>query len=242
MAHITFTNTFEVLEFDSVKEFAPKPAFEEIPDWYKRLNSYINEKKAPMGEGQTSGTLKRCMPVFDSIVQGYIIYTYTDIFVSKKELVDENGNVKIIPWYEWPSFNAIGFHPIEQAPEHPKSNNFSYPKLMNPWAIKTPPGYSTLFMPPVHRDNPLTILPGVVDTDTYTAAVNFPMVLTDVNFEGLIPIGTPIAQVVPFRREPWEMVLGNQEDFIEQKKISQKLRLLFFDYYKTQFRQVKEYR
>ena len=87
-----------------------------------------------------------------------------------------------------------------------------------------------------------TILPGVVDTDTYTAPVNFPGVLTDVKFEGLIPAGTPIAQVVPFQRESWTMELGEQEALIEQNKVTSKLRTRFFDSYKTQYRQVKEYK
>jgi hypothetical protein len=190
----------------------------------------------------TTGTIKRCMPVFDVITHGYIITTYVDIFVSQKEQPDAKGELKPLPWYEWPSFNAIDFHPIEQAPNHPAHNGTAYPKLLNPWGIKTPPGYSTMFMAPVHRDNIFTILPGVVDTDTYTAPVNFPMVLTDVKFEGLIPAGTPIAQIVPFQRESWTMELGGQEALGEQHKVTSRLRTRFFDAYKTQHRQVKEYK
>lgn len=237
MPIITFTNTMEVPE-----EFAPKPATSFVPDWYKDMESYIGGDKKPTGDGQTTGTIKRCMPVFDVITHGYIITTYTDIFVSQKEQPDANGELKITPWYEWPSFGPIAFHPIEQAPKHPAHNGVPYPKLINPWGIKTPPGYSTMFMAPVHRENLFTIMPGVVDTDTYTAPVNFPMVLTDVKFEGLIPAGTPIAQIVPFQRESWVMGLGKQESLTEQNKVTSKLRTRFFDSYKTQYRQSKEYK
>jgi len=237
MPNIIFTNTMGVPE-----EFAPKPATSFVPEWYRGMESYMGGDKKPTGDGQTTGTIKRCMPVFDVITHGYIITTYVDIFVSQKEQSDSNGNLKVTPWYEWPSFGPIQFHPIEQAPTHPAKNGAPYPKLMNPWGIKTPPGYSTMFMAPVHRDNIFTILPGVVDTDTYTAAVNFPMVLTDVKFEGLVPAGTPIAQIVPFQRESWTMELGEQEDLIEQNKVTSKLRTRFFDSYKTQYRQVKEYK
>lgn len=237
MAQIIFTNTMGVPE-----EFAPKPATSFVPDWYKNMESYMGGEKKPTGEGQTTGTLKRCMPVFDVITQGYIITTYVDIFVSQKEQPDANGELKGIPWYEWPSFGPIQFHPIEQAPTHPAKNGAPYPKVINPWGIKTPPGYSTMFMAPVHRDNVFTILPGVVDTDTYTAPVNFPGVLTDVKFKGLIPAGTPIVQVIPFQRESWTMELGKDEALIEQNKVTSKLRTRFFDSYKTQYRQVKEYK
>lgn len=237
MNSIIFTNTFGVPE-----AYAPKPATSFVPDWYKDMDSYLVGEKKPTGDGMTSATIKRCMPVFDVITQGYIITTYVDIFVSQKEQPDDEGNLKAQPWYEWPSFGPIQFHPIRQAPKHPAQNGASYPKLINPWGIKTPPGYSTMFMAPVHRENIFTIMPGVVDTDTYIAPVNFPMVLTDVKFEGLIPAGTPIAQIVPFQRESWAMELGKEEDLVEQNKVTSKLRTRFFDSYKSQYRQVKEYK
>jgi hypothetical protein len=230
MLNITFTNTLNVPE-----EYSPKPATASVPEWYKELPSYMAGEKKPTGDGSTTGTIKRCMPVFDAITGGYILYTYTDIWVSKK---DEQL------WYEWPSFNPISWHPIEQAPNHPNRNGHqeSYPKWINPWSIQTPLGYSTLFVQPFHRESLFTILPGVVDTDQYNAPVNFPFVLNDTNYEGLIPAGTPMAQVIPFKRDSWEMNIGTQEDFDKQNKTSVRLRTRFFDSYKSQFRQLKEYK
>jgi hypothetical protein len=228
--NITFTNTAKIPE-----EYAPKPATASVPDWYKNLESYVGEEKKPNGNGNTSATIKRCMPVFDAITNGYILYTYTDVWISQK---DE------MPWYEWPSFGPIEFHPVEQAPNHPNRNGHqaSYPKWINPWSIQTPPGYSTLFVQPFHRESVFTILPGVVDTDQYNAPVNFPFVLNDIKYEGLIPAGTPMAQVIPFKRESWEMNIGTQEDFDKQNKTTIRLRTRFFDSYKSQFRQPKEYK
>ena len=85
-------------------------------------------------------------------------------------------------------------------------------------------------------------LPGIVDTDTYTAPVNFPFVLNDWKFEGIIPAGTPMAQVIPFKRESWQMSIGKNEELIEQNKVTTKLRSKFFDSYKSQYRQPKEYK
>ena len=239
MAIITFTDTLGVPE-----EFRPKPASASVPDWYKELESYMGGEKKPNGEGMTNGTIKRCMPVFDAITGGYILYTYSDVFISQKpDPLNEN---KTLPWYEWPSFGPLGFHPIAQAPTHPNrsalSDSSSYPKWMNPWAITTPKGYSVLFTQPMHRYSPFTILDGVVDTDTYTAPVNFPFVLNDWEFKGLIPAGTPMAQIIPFKRETWKMELGKQEDFVAQQKVTTNLRTSFFDSYKNKFRQQKEYK
>jgi hypothetical protein len=237
---ITFTDSVGVS-----KEYSPIPASKNIPNWYKDLDSYTSKlkEKVPDGKGSTTGTIKRCMPVFDAIGSGYIITSYTDVFVSQKEELDENNNVVKAPWYEWPSFKALDFHPLEQAPSHPyKKDNFSYPKWINPWSIKTPPGYSVLIIQPVHRDSVFTILPGVVDTDTYSAPINFPFTFNDPNFEGLIPAGTPIAQIIPFKRDDWKMTFGNEKNLEEQKNTFKKLRNKIFDSYKTQFRQPKEYK
>lgn len=241
---ITFTDTMGIHG-----EYAPKPATNSIPNWYKELDSYLSGVKKPTGKGMTSATIKRCMPVFDSIVSGYIIYSYVDVFVSQMPVIDKETNEltdKTIPWYEWPSYNPIEFHSIVQAPKHPGRKNLlnssSYPKWINPWSIKTPKGYSVLITQPMHRESPFTIFDGIVDTDTYAAPVNFPFVLNDWSFEGLIPAGTPIAQVIPFKRESWKMEIGSQKDREDQALISQYLRTSFFDSYKSKFRQPKEYK
>jgi hypothetical protein len=68
------------------------------------------------------------------------------------------------------------------------------------------------------------------------------MVINDPNFEGLIPKGTPIAQVIPFKREDWQMKIGSKEELIEQNNITQKLQTKFFDRYKSMFWTKKEYK
>ena len=211
----------------------PKPASMFIPEWYKNTESYINGKKIPDGTGNTKATIKRCMPVFDAITAGYIITLPADVYVSLKDGVQN---------FEWANFNLVSFHPIEQAPEHPARKPHQYPKWNNPWAIKTPKGYSVLFVQPFHRESLFTILPGIVDTDEYASPVNFPFVINDPNFEGFIPKGTPIAQVIPFKRESWEMKIGGTEERLLESKVVTRLQTKFFDRYKTMFWTKKEYK
>ena len=205
-----------------------------IPQWYKELESYMNGEKKPDDKGTTTATIKKCIPVFDAITAGYLILSPADVYVSQKEGV---------PFYTWANYGLISFHPVEQAPNHPNRNgHIEYPKWNNPWAIKTPKGYSCLFTAPKHRDNVFTILDGIVDTDNYSATVNFPFVLNDTTFEGLIPAGTPIAQVIPFKRDSFEMEFGKIADLELTNKIVHKLKTKFFDSYKTQFWIKKEYK
>lgn len=235
MQIIKFTDTIGIPE-----EYYPVPASKIIPDWYKDLESYIGGEKRPDGQASTTATAKRCMPIFDAIDSGYIISTHTDLWVSQKQ--DENGKTQ--QHYEWSSFGAVTFHPKEQLPEHPDGagHEFSYPKWNNAWSITTPPGYSCLFISPLHRETPIIILPGVVDTDAYTASVNFPFVLRNPKMDGLIPAGTPIVQVIPFKRDNWKMEFGNSEDYKKQAAVTNKLRSVFFDSYKRHFRTIKEYK
>jgi hypothetical protein len=228
MKEITFTN---VLGLDF---FPPKPAVKEVPDWYRNTPEYISDQgKKIIEPGNSAHTIKKCIPVFDAITAGYILYTQVDIQVSQ---VDD------LPYYTWSDQNAISFHPITQAPLHPTRNEAPYPKWNNPYAITTPPGYSVLFTAPMHRESVFTILEGVVDTDQYKAPVNFPFVLNDVKWEGVIPAGTPMAQVIPFKRESWEHKIGNNEERLAQSLTSAKLKTKLFNSYKKQFWFKKDYR
>lgn len=224
---ITFTNVGGVDEL-----YKPIPAKFSIPDWYKEMDSYINGSKKPIGDGTTAETIKKCIPVFDAITAGYIIPLPADVYVSYKDDA---------PYYEWSSNSMITFHSTNQAPTHPAHNTFQYPKWTNPWGIKTSKGYSCLFVQPFHRESRFTILPGVVDTDTYTAPVNFPFVLNDSKWEGLIPAGTPIVQVIPFKRDEWGMEIGDIEELKLQDKVTNLLKSKFFDRYKNLFWSKKDY-
>jgi hypothetical protein len=221
---IVFTDTSQTIP----EEYYPQPASNFVPEWYKNLSSYINGKKQLNGQGGTEGTIKKCMPVFDAITNGYVLLLPADVFVTQKP--DPNDPSKSVPYFQWSAFNLIEFHIVEQAPNYPnKKDTNMYPKFINHWSVKTPKGFSTLFIQPMHRESIFTILPGVVDTDKYNTPVNFPFMLNDPNYEGLIPAGTPIAQLIPIKRESWKMKIGKKK---ELKLISKQLNLLsskFFD-------------
>jgi hypothetical protein len=174
------------------------------------------------------------MPVIDMLSTGYTLLTYQDINVHK----DDFGTI----YYNAPTLN-IELHDTVQFLMHPfNKNNQKAPKIMNPWSIKTPPGYSCLFLPPAHEGNKyFSIFEGVVDTDKYFAPVNLPFVLNDLNFEGIIPAGTPMAMVFPFKRENWTMKKGDREDMRKSGNIMNLLNSQFFDRYKNLFWSSKRY-
>jgi len=59
-----------------------------------------------------------------------------------------------------------------------------------------------------NSDDRFSIIPGIVDTDTYDLEINFPIVFNGDKYESLkttIKRGTPYVQVIPFKRNSWKM-------------------------------------
>jgi hypothetical protein len=231
--NITFIKCFDVPD-----EFYPKPSSTVIPEWYVNTESYSGKSKKPTGDGHTTATIKKCMPIFDSLTAGYIITTYCDLYISRNKN-DAPGSFNI----EYSGFNPLQQHPFVQAELYPFAvKNLPHPKIMSPWGIKTPTGYSTLFVQPFHRESEISILPGVVDTDKYHVPVNFPFYFNNPEFEGLIPAGTPVVQVIPFKRESWKLKMGNDKDRSFIKKQQNITESRFFDVYKNNNRSNKFYK
>jgi hypothetical protein len=85
---------------------------------------------------------------------------------------------------------------------------------------------------------PFQTFSGVVDTDSYTMPVNFPFLLRK-DFEGVIPKGTPIAQVIPIRRDSWT---SEKTQYLEKNRFMlDDLRSTLSRAYKERFWNRKEY-
>ena len=225
-------------------EFYPVPASKNLPDWYKNLSTHINNNKsynaalAVSAGSKTTATLKKCMPVYDMLTGGYLLPLPTD--VSVENLLTEEGTSK---WFQWPKNDMVDFHDHRQFTGYPAEWMYEgqpAPKFRNPWIIKTPPGYSTLFLSPQHRDLPFHTLSGIVDTDTYHSSVELPLYFKDPKWSGLLEAGTPMVQVIPFKRDAWEMELAPLVN--ENTNTLNKLRSTFFNGYKTFFWKKKSFK
>jgi hypothetical protein len=180
----------------------PIPAVQGLPDWFKAL-PHTAFNATTQGESQT---VKRCPPFIDAMTYGFLIPLPCDLTV-------ENGEFS---WDFDPPVNSvdnfvrspIAFHDSSQVAGTPfhEEDRFAI-KFNNFWSIEAPPGYSILFTHPVNRaDLPFTTLTGLVDSDLYhDSRVNFPAHWHAMNFNGVLPKGTPIAQCMPVKRESWRV-------------------------------------
>ena len=226
---------------DMPSEYYPVPAAKMVPDWYRKMPTYTDDKivdKRKNFTDDTNSTAKKCMPFFDAMTAGYLITLPADVNVR----LEEDGS----HWFEWANNqDTVQFHPQIQLPNYPRNESrvHSYPKFFHPWIIKTPPGYSSLFVSPIHQDVPFKTLEGIVDTDTYHDVILFPFMFLDDKFEGLIPAGTPIVQVIPFKRESWKSEIVQYSESVQHNinVAVNRLRSVFNDGYKKFFWSRKRY-
>lgn len=195
------------------EQFQPVPGKQAIPEWLKKLAPYMGKDFQVFDNRQTNQTAKRCVPMLDAVMAGYVIRLTHDIHISQRDGA---------PYFQWSSGLGVEFHAPEQASTHEAGQRgYAIPKWMNPWAIQTPPGYSSMFIPPLNSEEKVIVpFSGIVDTDTYYSPVNFPFIL-EKGFEGIVHAGTPIVQVIPFRREAWKMeLLSGQTEKIARNQNS----------------------
>lgn len=205
--------------------YHPKPAKNFLADWYKQTPSRVNNLPRKIVDSRSPATVKKCVPVFDYLTAGYVIPTHCDIYVER------SGQDQI---FHFPEGDVIGWHPAVQVEKHPMTRNSPVPKIISPWAIKTPRNYSCLFVPPGHMGNIyFNTLEGYVDTDTYLGPVNYLFTMRDKNFEGMIPAGTPIVQVIPVRREQWTHTVRHDPTYVSASQGL--LKSVWFDGYKRFF-------
>jgi hypothetical protein len=214
----------------------PKPSKRYLPSWYIKSEQFIGGKPKIIEGRKTSKAVKSCFPFLDSLTSGYIVELHTDIEVT--QTVDG-------PSFKWPTqLSPLTQRDSESAKLVPVPLGCGSAHLI--WTpkfiFKTPPGYSTLITHPLNRhDLPFVTLSGVVDSDKGIQLGNYPFFLAK-NFEGIIEAGTPIMQLLPFKRENWD----SKEDasLVEStKKISfLSHRKIAGGYYRDNVRAQKSYK
>ncbi|MEA2707968.1 MAG: hypothetical protein QOF78_569 [Phycisphaerales bacterium] len=181
---------FQAPGTDLDKLIHPYPAIRAMPEWYRQM---------PV-ESQGHDTVKRCMPFLDAMTSGYIIPLQVDVKIS----LSESGlNLQFTP-FKPPQVAPVQVHVQEQFPGAPFPQMPAI-KFNSPWVIRTPPGYSTLFVAPMNRFAvPIMPLSGIVDTDTFALEVTFPALCLLQRGDSVeLPRGTPLVQAIPFRRDTW---------------------------------------
>lgn len=192
----------KLMQFFSHKKFddlgQPQPIKNFLPKWWRDAESSVST-------GEPG--LKKCVPFMDAMLSGYTLTLPYDVFV----LQLENGEVKL-SWSgpkELPDFISERRMELGATMPRPAGHAVNHLVFKGIWGMKTPRGWSLLITHPLNRfDLPFTTMSGIIDSDEFTSPGNIPFFVKE-GFSGMIPKGTPIAQLIPIKRASWQMVPNN---------------------------------
>ena len=191
----------------------PYPAVKQLPQWFLNMDPYSNinnpnfptDGKLHFRNRSANATFKKCVPLLDGMSAGYIVSLWADVMVEQ-----ENG----IPLIYWKTHNDV-FLKHGESSDHivpPVGYQNSVYKYLNCWIPQTPKGYSCLIISPLgYGDLPFKVIPAIVDTDRSTLELVFPMWVKE-GFEGIVEKGTPMVQIIPFKRDDWSSTFDYYED------------------------------
>jgi hypothetical protein len=239
-------NVFEYSSIFEDQELTPsiQPMKNFIPDWYKKSARYTKivegEKavKVSINELDTlpfTPGLKYCVPFLESMLIGYSLPLPFEIMVKQTE------HGPIISWNnEEPDLAPVGQRNDHEANLIPTPAGYSNTHFV--WLTKhilnIPKGFSVIMGHPFNRfDLPFITLTGIVDS-TVLHEGQIPFFIKE-GFEGLIPAGTPILQIIPFKKDNWTSRV-NPKLIIEARKTAMRTKVAR-NWYKNTVHQKKNY-
>lgn len=198
-----------------------------IPDYVKKqVNTYKENKFA------------RCPGMFDLSQAGYLVKAHVDIHIK----ATKQGVVIKMDCHERMRPSKMEFEIVEGMVKFAEGMKPAVWKIPLPWAVFMKKGYSAQVLPAsMHFPfvDKMYIYPGVVDYDDFHS-INLIFSITE-ECEFTIWAGTPILQVIPFKREEFSAVCGKATEWE-----CDKLRFGFYsrqrNFYRKMFHKKKPYR
>ena len=224
-----FFNKKTIVRFASSDNIYPnviKKSSTTVPDWYKNGEKWFGGK---IEIGGTNSTFKLCAPFLDAMVSGYTMLLTKDI------LVKQTINGPNISWKCEQDVVSVRDHRQSGGIPTPSGYHDEHFAWKNFTCLNVPIGYSYLFTHPLnHFELPFFTVSGIVD-GVYTTSQggNLPFFLKQ-GFEGIIEQGTPIAQIIPFKNEEWD-ILYDEKMLTEGEKSYQKSMALMSGWYKKEY-------
>lgn len=222
----------------------PEPAIKHFPKWFKDMPRFFSDNHVGDVPTREFGTIRDCPAVNDAMSFGYTLFLPCDIFI------DATGDEVRYDTGLFGSGSRIedaGFHPITVhdplATAHYRAMFDFHPqtlKWQTYWGVKTDEGYSTMFIHPIHRnDLPFYSVTAIVDTDKFATRNPYAFFIKS-GFKGVLQRGTPMLQVIPFKREEWNMEI-TEPDGSDYHRSQQQIASVFTQPYKRLFWQRKKF-
>lgn len=201
------TIDFTTFNEDTLRNFKPVLAKTVLPSWWKKMKIFQAIR------GQRTQTIRACPAMHDWTKSGWYLLANRDIEVlcgsDRDSLSDDNFATRDPSGKSY----ASPTHPSDQfdnAFDYIKDGEFGHVrdafKCRNPWNIITPKGYSTYYVDPfLFQNKYFATWQGMIDTDEFNVNQDNSQIIfyPKVNHSFTIPSGTPLCQIIPFKREEW---------------------------------------
>lgn len=162
------------------------PIVETLPSWYR------NSKRFMEHEGKEVPSFKACVSFFDAMSFGYCYVLPEDIVVT---ITDDDE-----PFIESDFFTKRAPMAGFETPHGCYDSHYAFTPDIG---IQLPEGYSGLYTQPLNRyELPFVSTSGIIENDSYFSPGQIPFFIRK-GVVGKIPKGTPLVQVIPFKRDEW---------------------------------------
>ncbi len=233
------------IEFVATDKYAfevcpkPFPASQAIPQWWKDATPYTKSPENPDGKKiiienlESNASFKKCTPMLDMLSSGYVVPLWTDVQIR---------NIDGYPVVTWRTSRAVLELHDGQEVEIPDGYQQSQFKFLNQWIPKLPKGYSALIIAcPGYPNNPFRPISAIIDYDKSTHALYPPMYLKE-GFEGIIEKGTPMFQIIPFKRNNWKSTFSFLEEGQFHINMNRDVKATIVNNYVKNFWEKKSYK
>jgi hypothetical protein len=204
------TIDFHTYSTETIQDFKPVLAKSVSPDWWKTM------KVADMNQGMPNKTIRSCPAMDDWLKTGWILLANRDFHIKSgysKTDSDDKRFMAVDPESDkW----ADGGNASATHPSHQTLDGFDYLgtggpvkdafKMKNPWCITTPKGYSCFYLDPfLFQNDYFATWQGIIDTDSFRLNYDNAQIIfyPKVDHDFVIKKGTPLCQIIPYKREEW---------------------------------------
>lgn len=233
------------IEFVALDRYAfevcpkPFPASQALPQWWKNATPYIKSLENPDGKkiivenSESNASFKKCTPMLDMLSSGYIVPLWADVQVRI-----ENG----FPYITWRVAKSVFEGHDGQEVEIPDGYQKSQFKFLNQWVPKLSKGCSALIIScPGYPNTPFKAMQAIIDYDKTTHPLFPPMFLKE-GFEGIIEKGTPMFQIIPFKRNNWQSTFSFLENDQQRINTDRDIKSTIVNNYVKNFWEKKTYK
>lgn len=222
---------------NSENNFDPIPVKNYIPEWFKQKDKYKKNENGfyELLFGYVNGkstvhklpSWKSCPALLDVFLTGYYLLTPCDI---EFKITENNNHAPLTISYDkkWQEIKykdktiSVDFcvyrDKEEGLPSPDGYHDFTYAWRPNYFA-QVPDGYTLLYIHPMNLPGmPFKTMSGFIDaTNIFVGSGNIPFYIKK-NWEGIIPAGTPYAQIIPIKNETWksEKINYSSEELLDQ--------------------------